>query len=246
MQFKGQVAIVTGGSTGIGRAVAEQLAARGASVLIGYFGELADAEMTVRDIEASGGVASAFYADITKVEEIKKMFAACIERYGKPDMLIANAGFSGMLPLMEITEQEYYSKFEVNTKGTLFCVQEAGRHLNKDGRIVVVSSSSVSFPCENMTAYTASKSALHAIVQIAAKELGPRGITVNSILPGVTATENAMKGLPPELIKAVTETTPSKKVGTPDDVAQAIVLLLMKEAHWINGQNILANGGGMF
>lgn len=246
MQFKGQVAIVTGGATGIGRAVSEQLAARGASVLIGYIGDQSDAEMTIRDIEAKGGTASAFCADISKVDEIKKMFAACIERYGKPDMLIANAGFSGMMPLMEITEQEYYSKFEVNTKGTLFCIQEAGRHLNNGGRIVVVSSSSVSFPCVNMTAYTASKSALHAIVEIAAKELGPRGITVNSILPGVTATENAIKGLPPELIQAVTDSTPSRKVGTPDDVAQAIVLLLMKEAHWINGQNILANGGGTF
>ena len=246
MDFQGQIAIVTGGAQGIGRAVAEILAERGAKVLIGYIGSHASAEETIQAIEAKGGTASSFYGDISVVDNIKAMFAACIERYGRPDILVANAGLSESRPFLDISEQDYYRVFDVNVKGTLFCVQEAARHLNDNGRIVVVSSSTVRYPVEGMAVYTASKSALHALVEVAAKEVAPRGISINSVLPGLTGTKKAMSELPPEFISKVTEASPFGRLGLPEDVAEAIVLLTSREAHWISGQHIMANGGGRY
>lgn len=246
MDYTGKVAIVTGGSSGIGQAVAEILAQRGVKVLIGYIGDKDIAENVVKGIVDRGGTASLFYGDISKTENIVQMFDTCIERYGNPDILIANAARMGSTPLLEITEEDYYAMFDVNVKGTLFCLKEAGKKLKDNGRIIVTSSSSVRYPINSHILYISSKSALHSMVEVAARELAHRGITVNTVLPGLTATKKALADHPPEFIQSVVNATPFGRVGEPEDVAAAIVMLAGEDSGWISGQHITANGAAKY
>ncbi|MBP2645797.1 MAG: 3-ketoacyl-ACP reductase [Firmicutes bacterium] len=246
MNQKRKVAIITGGSQGIGRAVAELLGATGAAVLINYVGDDAPAAETIKAIETRGGVAAAFNGDISKVANISRMFDKCEELFGSPDIFVANAG-TGVppKPLEEISEDDYYFTFDVNVKGTLFCLKEAKKRLNDGGRIVVTSSSSVKYPVDGLAVYIASKAALISLVEASVNELAQRGITINSVLPGLTETP-MIQDHPEEFKKEVAAASPFKRLGQPEDVAEAIVFLTEERARWISGQHILANGGSKF
>ncbi len=247
MDLRGQVAIVTGASQGIGRAVAELLGSAGASVLINYIGNDDSAAETIRSIEACGSKAAGFNGDISVRENIEKMFKICTETLGKPDILVANAGVGvPPKPLTEITEDDYRFVFDVNVKGTLFCVVEAAKQLNEGGRIVVVTSSTIRYPVEGLAVYTSSKSALQALVEVVAPELAQRSITINSVQPGLTVTPMTMGDLDPGFMKMVEDASPFKRLGRPDDVAEAIGFLCEKRSRWISGQHITANGGSKF
>ncbi|NTV90278.1 MAG: SDR family oxidoreductase [Clostridiales bacterium] len=240
---KKQVAIVTGAGNGIGQGIAKRLAREGIAVIIADVDKEGSDE-TVREILDAGGAAAAVKCDISKVADIYAAFDFCSETFGTPDIFVANAAINFVKPMEQITEEDYYKVTDVNFKGTLFCIKAAGERLNDGGRIVALSSSSTVYPVEGMSIYTGTKAAIKAMVAVAALELAPRGITVNSVMPGVTPTKRM--DLPEEFRKFAAEATPFKRLGTPDDIAEIVAFLAGKSSQWVTGQSLLANGGSKF
>ena len=244
MNLKGQIAIVTGAGLGMGRAIALKLAACGSAVLVSDKNEAGAAE-TADMIKRDGGTAAAAKADITEVSDIVNMFDICERELGQPDILVANAGVSFKCPITEVTEEFYRTVYDVNAKGTLFSLKEAGLRLKDGGRIVVISSCSARFPELGMAAYSSSKAAAQLMVEVAALEFASRGITVNSIQPGLTGTETMLKYAPAAVVQSCAERTPLGRLGMPEDIAEVAAFLCSKESQWISGQHILASGGLM-
>lgn len=244
MNLNDQIAIVTGAGLGMGRAIAEKLAACGAAVLVSDKNEAGAAE-TVDMIKQKGGKAVAAKADVTVVADIVNLFDVCERELGQPDILIANAGVSFKCPITEVTEEFYQTVYDINAKGTLFSLKEAGLRLKDGGRIVVISSCSARFPELGMAAYSSSKAAAQLMVEVAALEFAPRGITVNSIQPGLTGTETMLKYAPAAFVQSCAERTPLGRLGMPEDIANVAAFLCSKESQWISGQHILASGGLM-
>lgn len=244
MNLNDQIAIVTGAGLGMGRAIAEKLAACGAVVLVSDKNE-AGAVETVDIIKKNGGKAVAAKADVTVVADIVNLFDVCERELGQPDILIANAGVSFKCPITEVTEEFYQTVYDINAKGTLFSLKEAGLRLKDGGRIVVISSCSARFPELGMAAYSSSKAAAQLMVEVAALEFAPRGITVNSIQPGLTGTETMLKYAPAAFVQNCAERTPLGRLGMPEDIANVAAFLCSKESQWISGQHILASGGLM-
>lgn len=247
MDLQNQIAIVTGAGQGMGRGIAEKLASCGATVVAASRTESKAAE-TVRIIEAAGGKALVVKADISIVDDIKSMFDICEEKLGTPDILIANAGDSYFSSFLETTEDEYYKIFDVNAKGTYFCLQQAGLRLNDGGRIVTISSSTTKYPKKGMSLYSSTKAAISMMTEIAAQEFADRRISVNSVLPGLTLTvtvQNDIEAgiLPDAFTQMVIDNTPSKRLGTAEDIAGIVAFLCTKEAQWINGKLIITDGG---
>lgn len=242
MDLSHQVAIVTGAGMGMGRAIAEKLALCGAAVVVSDK-DLAGAEETAQIIEKSGAAVLAVKADVTCVEDIEHMFDVCELRFGRADILIANAGVSRPCLLTEVTEEFYQSVYDINAKGTLFSLKEAGLRLNDGGRIVVISSCSARIPEKGMAVYSSSKAAAQMMVEVAAQEFAGRGITVNSILPGLTGTPTMLRFASQEHIQHAVDNTPLGRLGTPQDIAEVAAFLASKNAGWITGQHILASGG---
>jgi 3-oxoacyl-[acyl-carrier protein] reductase len=187
--LRGKVAIITGASRGIGRAIAERLAEDGAAVVVNYSQSTAQAEEVVAAIEGRGGRAVAIQADMSRVAEIHRLFQAAISRFGRVDILVNNAAMSFYKSIAETTEEEFDSVFALNARGPFFAMQEAARVLSDHGRIVNISSgaTTVGFPYQSV--YCGSKSALEQFTLVCANELGPRGITVNAVLAGPTETD---------------------------------------------------------
>lgn len=244
MDLNNQVAIVTGAGLGMGRAIAEKLASCGAAVLVSDKNEAGAAE-TAQMIHSTGGKAAAIKADVTVVTDIRNMFDVCEAKLGKADILVANAGVSMKCPITEITEEFYQTVYDINAKGTLFSLKEAGLRLNDGGRIVVISSCSARFPEMGMAAYSSSKAATQLMVEVAALEFAPRGITVNSIQPGLTGTPTMLKYAPQAHVQKAIDNTPLGRLGMPEDIAEVAAFLCSKESQWISGQHILASGGLM-
>ncbi len=248
--LNGKVAIVTGGIRGIGRGIVEKLMEKGASVLVAYVEpeEIAAPEMeAIGKLAAAAGVkAVAFQGDISRTAEIKRMFDTCEAELGKVDIFIGNAGANLRKLIVDTSEEEFDKVYGVNAKGTFFCVKECGTRMNDNGRIVLISSSSVPFPIDGHGVYTPSKASVQMLAKCAAIEYGPRGITVNAIQPGVTMTVMAQEVLTPDFIAEVEAGTPLKRVGQPEDVAGAVAMLCEPDAAWVSGQVFLANGGSNF
>ena len=205
----------------------------------------AGAAETVDIIKQKGGKAVAAKADVTVVADIVNLFDVCERELGQPDILIANAGVSFKCPITEVTEEFYQTVYDINAKGTLFSLKEAGLRLKDGGRIVVISSCSARFPELGMAAYSSSKAAAQLMVEVAALEFAPRGITVNSIQPGLTGTETMLKYAPAAFVQSCAERTPLGRLGMPEDIANVAAFLCSKESQWISGQHILASGGLM-
>ena len=241
-ELKDQIAIVTGGSTGIGAKAAEILAERGAKVMV--FDCRKDClEHTVEQIKASGGEAIAVHGDVSKKEEVQALFETCIRRFGRPDILVSNAGI-GIPPreIEDVTEEDIDRVFGVNVKGHIWCLQQCKKRMNDGGRIVITGSSSVPYPAQQLTTYVASKSALKAIIDTTKFEFGRRGITINEVMPGLTNTPMS-KDLPPAFLEAAAKNSPMGRIGEPEDVAEIIAFLCEKRSRWLSGQHIVANGG---
>lgn len=237
-----KVAIVTGASGGIGSEIAKRLAADGISIIANYSKSSNAAQEVVNSIISSGGDAYAIQADITNVPEIQKLFQFAKEKYGQIDIVINNAGTVIASALTDITENIYHEVFDVNVKGALFVLKESAHYLNNGGRIINTSSTIVSSPIPGSAIYTASKAALESFSQVLAKELGMRGITVNSIRVGPTIPGMFSKA-PPEIQAAAVIASPFKRLGTPKDVADVVAFLVSENACWITGQNITIDGG---
>ena len=245
VSLSGKVAIITGASHGIGRAITERLAKDGATVVINYGRSAEEAQNLVSTIEANGGKALAVQGDISKRADIRNLFQQTIDKFGKLDILVNNAGIANAAPIAEVTEEQFEQVFAVNVRGVLFTLQEAARHINNGGRIVNVSSSTTFYPAPGLAVYVASKAAVNSFTEVLALELGERGITVNSVVPGPT-TPGMFAKRPIEQQQAAAASSPFGRIGRAEDIADVVAFLVSEESRWITGQHIVANGGARF
>ncbi|WP_321365945.1 SDR family oxidoreductase [uncultured Desulfuromusa sp.] len=241
--LSGKTALVTGASRGIGRAVALKLAQMGAAVAVNYMNNATAAEEVVGQIVAQGGKAMAIKADMGDPTAIEKLFDLTIREFGQLDILVNNAGMAIYKPIAKVTEEDYEKLFSLNVKGLLFSCQQAARKLAGGGRIINISTSVTKMMLPSYGLYAASKGAVEQLTRVLAKELGPRGITVNSISPGPTDTELFREGKTEEQIRQMGAMAAFNRIGTPEDIAGAVALLTSTESGWISGQDICANGG---
>ena len=240
--LSGKVAVVTGGSKGIGRAICTALAAEGAAVVVNFAHDGGAAEELVRSIEAGGGRALAVRMDISRPAGAAALFAAARDGLGGTDILVCNAGVSAVLPLEQTSESEYERIYGINVRGVLFLLKEAAQSLRDNGRIITLSSSVVASPRAGVALYASSKAAVKALTEVAAIELGPRGITANCVLPGLVDTP-MVKDMPAEYKKIVAGNSPFRRIGAPEDIAGIVTFLASDAARWVTGQAIVANGG---
>ncbi|MFE0193778.1 SDR family NAD(P)-dependent oxidoreductase [Streptomyces sp. NPDC059008] len=238
----GLVALVTGGAGGIGTAVCQRLAADGHHVVVAAFTGDAAAKQLVATIEQSGGTAEAVHLDVTDADQVSAVFAGVLARHGRLDVVVNNAGTTAPRPLAETEEEHYARVFDVNVRGALNVLREASRHLTEWGRIVGISSTLVQAPIAGSGLYAASKAALELLSTVAAKELGARGITVNSLRVGPTV-PGMFDRAPAERQAAMAEASPFKRLGQPQDVADVIAFLVSDAGRWITGQVITVDGG---
>jgi len=235
----GKTAIVTGSSRGIGRAIAEGLAAHGAAVVINYVGNQKAADEVVAGIASKGGKALAIQADISSVSDVRRLFDETESKLGAIDIVVANVGVAVIKPLTEATEADFDQVFGTNAKGTFFTLQEAARRVRDGGRIIAVSTGGTKMFFTQTALYLGSKGAVEQFVRVLSRELGSRGITVNALSPGFTDTD-----LLPERDRAVAAgMSPFGRIGAPRDVADIAVFLASDEARWLTGENIQAGGG---
>jgi len=242
-KLSGKTALVTGSSRGIGRAIAEQLSRDGAAVAINYISNANGAEETAAEIKAAGGDAIALQADVSKLEDIHRLFDQTIEHYGRLDILINNAGIRISKNVADIDEPEYDRLFNINVKGTFFACQQAARRLSDGGRIINISSAVTRMMLAGYSIYAASKGAVDQITRVLAKELGGRHITVNAVAPGPVDTELFRDGKSDELIQQMAQMAALGRVGEVQDIADAVAFLASDDARWITGQCIHVNGG---
>lgn len=240
-----RVAIVTGASRGIGAAIAKRLAADGMSVIVNYASNPEAAESVVSEIRSVGGHAYPVLADVSDSAAVEALFDQAQEVYGAVDVLVNNAGIiqPGNVALGETDDALYQRIFAINTKGTFNTLRLAAKRMRDGGRIVNFSTSVVGLALPGYSVYAASKAAVEAFTQIFAKELRGRNICVNAIAPGPTATELFFDGKSDEQIAALTAQSPLERLGSPDDIANAVAFLVSDEGRWINGQTVRVNGG---
>src|SRR5256885_9430273 len=236
-----KIAIVTGASAGIGRAIAERLAQEGATVVVNY-GKSADkAKQVVAEIESKGGKAVAIQADMSKVSDARRLVRETVQRFGRLDILVNNAGMFMYKPLVETTEEEFDRMFALNAKGPYFALQEAAKVIEEGGRIVNISTDGTHIGFARATVYLGSKGALEQFTKGLAHELSSKGITVNTVSPGYTDT--AMMPADPTFRQIGEQASPLKRLGTPKDIADVVAFVVSEEARWLTGQNIHAGGG---
>jgi 3-oxoacyl-[acyl-carrier protein] reductase len=241
LPLSGKVAIVTGSSRGIGRAIAERLAADGASVAINYLRGEQAAEEVVTAIRSRGGKAVAVRTDVARPAEVRRLFEETRSAFGTPHIVVANAGVAVIKSIAESTEEEFDFVFGANAKGVFFTLQEAARQVGDGGRIVVVSTGGTRMLMSGTALYLGSKGAVEQFVRVLSRELGPRNITVNALSPGFTDTD-----LLPDRDRAVAAgMSPFGRIGEPAEVAAVAAFLASDEARWVTGQNVGA-GGGVF
>lgn len=238
--LSGKVAIVTGSSRGIGRAIAERLGREGASVVVTYVGNKEKAEEVVSKIQASSD-AIALPVDMRKISDIQMLFEKTLAHFGKLDILVNNAAGKNVYKLTaELTPEDYDGMFDI-TRGVYFALQQAAHHMASGGRIVSISSAVTSMAIPTGGAYAGCKAAIEQFSKGLAKELGARGITVNTVAPGVTGTDGLV--ISQEQINQLVAQTALGRLGRPDDIANVVAMLVSNDAHWVTGQNLRATGG---
>ena len=238
-----KVAIVTGGSRGIGAVVAERLARDGFAVIVNYSANSAHAETLVRQIEARGGRALAARADVSDPGAMRGMFDAAERALGGIDVLVNNAGIMKLARVADSDDESLDQQIAVNLKGSFYGMREAARRLRDGGRIVNFSTSVVGTKLETYGIYAATKAAVEMMTAILAKELRGRNITVNAVAPGPVTTELFLTGKSAELIERMAKMSPMERLGTPEDIASVVSFLVGPDGGWINGQVLRANGG---
>jgi 3-oxoacyl-[acyl-carrier protein] reductase len=237
----GKVALVTGASRGIGRAIAERLGRNGANVAITYAGNREKAEAVVKTIQNNGVQAIAIQSDTSKIEETRSLFQSVINTFGQLDIVVNNVGVSVYKLTTDITESDFDRVFDTNAKGTFFALQEAAKYINNGGRIISLSSGATKQSIPTGGLYAASKAAIEQFSFALSKELGHRGITVNLVSPGVTETDGLI--MPADALEHLIQSTPLGRLGQTTDIADVVAFLSSDDARWVNGQTIQVNGG---
>jgi 3-oxoacyl-[acyl-carrier protein] reductase len=235
----GKVAIVTGSSRGIGRAIAERLGRDGAHVVVNYSGNAEKAQEVVQAIETAGSKAIAIKADLSNPEDVHHLFDETEKQFGSLNILVNNAGAFVMKPAIDITLEEFDKVISVNVRGTFLALQEAARRIQDGGRIVNLASNATVMSLSGQSVYAASKAAVEQFTRVLAKELGARQITVNAVAPGATETDM----VPDVAREVVPKQTPLGRMGQPEDIADVVAFLVSEDARWITGQIVGVNGG---
>jgi 3-oxoacyl-[acyl-carrier protein] reductase len=246
LDLTGKVAVVTGSSRGIGRAIALKLASLGAKVVVNYYGSEDAAREAVEQIEAEGGEAIAFLADVKQATEARRLIEAALDAFGRLDILVNNVGITRDTLLMRMKEDDWDIVMETNLKGTFNCTKAAQRPMirQRDGRIINITSVSGIAGQVGQANYSASKAGIIGFTKAVARELGVRNITVNAVAPGYVRTDQTAD-LPQELVDYILELTPLKRAGTAEEIANVVAFLASEEASYVSGQVLAVDGGMM-
>ena len=244
-RLKDRVAIVTGASKGIGAGIARTLAAEGAKVIVNYASSKSDADTVVAAIEAAGGTAMAVGANVTNREQVESLVKAAIDKFGRLDIVVNNAGIYQFAKIEETTEALYRKQFDINVLGPLLLASAAVPHLGQGASIINISSNVTSALPAESAIYTGTKGAIDAITGVLSRELGPRGIRVNAVSPGLIETEGThAAGAVGSDFQAWNESqTPLGRIGQVQDIAPIVVFLASDDAGWVTGEVILGSGG---
>ena len=245
-KLAGKVAVVTGASKGIGASIAQALGAEGAAVVVNYSSSKADGERVAKEIAASGSKAVAVQANLSKPEEIERLFAEATKAFGHLDILVNNAGIYEFSPLEKMTAEHFHKQFNLNVLGLLLASQAAARQFDGGGGSIINVSSIVStLAVPEAAVYSGTKGAVDAITRSLAAELGPRRIRVNAIRPGMVETEGFRSaGIgESDMRKQVEAQTPLRRIGQPQDIAGAAVFLASDDSAWITGETFVISGG---
>jgi 3-oxoacyl-[acyl-carrier protein] reductase len=244
-ELSGKVAVVTGASKGIGAQIAKQLGADGAAVIVNYASSKSGADQVVAAIVKQGGKAVAVQADVAKSADVKRLFQAAKDAFGRLDILVNNAAVFEFSALEQVTEASFHRQFDINVLGTILATREALPYFGAEGGSVInLSSIASANPVPNSVVYSASKSAIDAVTKALATELAGRRIRVNVVAPGMTATEGlAAMGVDEAAGKSIGAGLPMGRIGRPDDIAQIAAFLASDRAAWVTGERITVSGG---
>ena len=244
-KLEGKVAVVTGASKGIGAAIAQHLAAEGASVVVNYASSKKGAEAVVAEIAQKGGKAITAGGDVSKAADAQGIIDAAIRNYGRLDILVNNSGVYEFAPIQEFTEEQFHRQFNTNVLGLLLTTRAAVNHMSEGGSIINISSAVTRITPPASAVYTGTKGAVDAITGVLAKELGPKRIRVNAINPGIVETEGTTSAgfIGSDFEKALIERTSLGRAGRPDDIADLAVFLASNDSRWVTGEQIAASGG---
>jgi len=244
-KLAGKVAVVTGASKGIVAAIAKALATEGANVVVNYASSKTGADAVVEAITTAGGKAIAVQGDVSKADQAQGLIDAAVKEFGKLDVLVNNSGVYEFGAIEDITEEHYRRMFDVNVLGVLLTTKSAVKHLGEGGSVINISSVVTSLAPPTSAVYTGTKGAVDAITAVLAKELGPRKIRVNAILPGMVETEGTHTAgfIGSDFETGAVSQTPLGRIGQPDDIAQVAVFLASDDARWLTGEKLVASGG---
>lgn len=245
-KLTGKVAVVTGASKGIGAGIAKSLGAEGAAVVVNYASSKKGAERVVKEIASKGGKAIAVQADMSKADDVQRLFTETKKAFGQIDVLVNNAGVYHFEPLESVQENEFHRQFNTNVLGPILATQEALKHFRPEGGSVInISSVASANPPALSVVYSATKGALDVVTRVLAKELAAKKIRVNSINPGGTETEGlisaGVKGS--DFERDMISRTPLGRLGQPEDIAKVAVFLASTDSSWLTGEVIFASGG---
>ncbi|MFC0041913.1 SDR family oxidoreductase [Actinomadura rayongensis] len=238
-----RVAVVSGGSRGIGRAIATTLAAQGCAVVVGYKGSASTAAGVVEAITSAGGRAIAAQADVADEAAVAAMFDEAEKAFGGVDVVVNSAGRLALSPIADLDLADLDALHRTNIRGTFVMAREAARRARAGGAIVNLSTSVVGLQFPSYGAYAASKGAVEAMTLVLARELRGRDVTANAVAPGPTATEMFLEGKDDATIEGLAQQAPLERLGTPEDIAEVVAFLASPSGHWVNGQVVRANGG---
>ncbi len=238
-----RAAIVTGGSRGIGRAIALRLAADGFAVVVNYAGDAASAQATVSEIEAGGGRAIAVKADVAQPQEVANLFAEAKQAFGRLDVVVNSAGVMATVSIDVANLDAFDRAIATNLRGAFLVLAQAAQHLGEGGRIIALTTSVIAKAFPGYGPYIASKAGVEGLVHVLANELRGRKITVNAIAPGPVGTELFFRGKSEETVANIARQSPMERIGTPEEIAGAVAFLAGPDGAWVNSQVLRVNGG---